>query len=63
MVQLLQDLSEEGNTMTDTQVLRKKISQNCISSLEKRINKSKISQDDIKNIVVSEVAKVVGNEY
>ena len=49
--------------MTDTQVLRKKISQNCISSLEKRINKSKISQDDIKNIVVSEVAKVVGNEY
>ena len=59
MVQLLQDLSEEGNTMTDTQVIRKKISQNCISSLEKRINKSRISQDDIKNIIVSEVAKVV----
>ena len=63
MVQLLQDLSEEGNTMTDTQVIRKKISQNCISSLEKRINKSRISQDDIKNIIVSEVAKVARDEY
>jgi hypothetical protein len=49
--------------MTDTQVIRKKISQNCISSLEKRINKSRISQDDIKNIIVSEVAKVARDEY
>ncbi len=49
--------------MTDTQVIRKNISQNCISSLEKRINKSRISQDDIKNIIVSEIAKVVRVEY
>lgn len=63
MVQLLQDLYEEGNTMTNTQVIRKKISQDCISSLEKRINKSRISQNDIKNIIVSEVAKVVRVEY
>lgn len=49
--------------MTNTQVIRKKISQDCISSLEKRINKSRISQNDIKNIIVSEVAKVVRVEY
>ena len=63
MVQLLQNLPEEGNTMTDTQVIRKKLSQACISSLEKRINKSRISQDDIKNIILSEVTKVIRDEY
>lgn len=49
--------------MTDTQVIRKKISQNCISSLEKRTNKSRISQEEIINIIVSEVVKVVNYEY
>ena len=63
MVQLLQDLSEEGNAMTNTQDLRKKISLSCINSLEQRVNKSRIGPDDTKNIIVSEVDKVVSAEY
>lgn len=49
--------------MTDTQVIRRKISQNCISSLEKQTQKSRISQDEIQSIIVSEVVKVVKDEY
>lgn len=49
--------------MTNAQDLRRRISQNCIISLEQRVNKSRIGPDDIKNIIVSEVDKVVSAEY
>jgi hypothetical protein len=49
--------------MTDTQVIRRKISQNCINLLEKQAQKSRVSQDEIQNIIISEVVKVVKNEY
>lgn len=63
MVQLLQDLSEEGNAMTNAQDLRKKISRSCINALEERVNKSRIGPEDTKSIIVSEVDKVVSAEY
>ena len=49
--------------MTDTQVIRRKISLNCINLLEKQAQKSMVSQDEIKTIIVSEVVKVVKDEY
>ena len=49
--------------MTDNQVLRKKITQSCISSLEERTRKRRLGQDEIQNIIVSEVVKVVKDEY
>lgn len=49
--------------MTDNQVIRKKITQNCISSLEEKTRKSRLNQDEIQNIIVSEVSKVIKEEY
>ncbi len=49
--------------MTDNQVIRRKIAQNCISSLEDKTRKSRLNQDEIQNIIVSEVAKLIKEEY
>jgi hypothetical protein len=49
--------------MTDNQVLRKKITQSCISSLEERTWKGRLTQEEIQNIIVSEVVKVIKDEY
>lgn len=63
MVQLLSNISAGGIAVTDNQVIRRKITQNCISSLEEKTKKSRLTQDEIQNIIVTEVAKVIKEEY
>jgi len=48
--------------MTDTQVIRKKISQNCINSIEEKIKKNRLTPEEIQNIVISEITKVIKEE-
>ena len=63
MVQLLSDISAGGIAVTDNQVIRRKITQNCISSLEEKNRKSRLNQDEIQNIIITEVAKIIKEEY
>jgi hypothetical protein len=49
--------------MTNNQVIRKRITQNLISSLEEKTKKSRLKQDEIQNIIVTEVVKVIKEEF
>lgn len=63
MVQLLSNISAGGVAMTNNQVIRKRITQNLISSLEEKTKKSRLKQDEIQNIIVTEVVKVIKEEF
>ena len=49
--------------MTDYQVIRKKLAQNCVTSLEEQIQKNRLKTDEIQRTIFSEVAKKVKDAY
>jgi hypothetical protein len=49
--------------MTDNQIIRKKISQNCIKLLEEKTRKERLTQDEIENYIISEIKKVINEEF
>lgn len=49
--------------MTDTQVIRKNISRNCVNSIEKTIEKRRLTQEEIQDIIASEVERAIRDEY
>ena len=48
--------------MTDTQQLRKKISQKCIEVLEKKTQKGRISIEEIEKTITLEIQNAVKEE-
>jgi len=63
MVQFLQNILKEGINMTDNQIIRKKISQNCVKLLEEKTRKERLTQDEIENYIISEIKKVINEEF
>lgn len=49
--------------MTDYQVIRRKITHNCITSLDEKIRKNRLNQEEIRRIIFAEVAKVIEEVY
>lgn len=49
--------------MTDTQNIRKEISKNCIDLIENKIKKSRLTPDEIQEVIVSEIVNNIKKEF
>jgi hypothetical protein len=49
--------------MTDTQVLRKKVTESCKEVLTKEIKNGRLNQEEIKNLIINRVGRDIEEEF